>query len=147
MSANASQQGPQQIYQEIGQALVSVAPPSWGHLTSVYRKAGKTAQSQSVATMTDGSAVGLRGLPRAFDKSFSALRELLYQADKGTWYTASCTVTSDGRISFDFDYDSEPDWSVPVVPGTYVEDLEMFPRAADARPEWLQQKLVEAGAQ
>lgn len=137
----------QRLHQQIAHALVAAAPAGWSELRSVHREVGRTAEQQHVAVMADGQEVGLRGVPKEARKGYRALRELLYQPDKGTWYTATCTVTSDGRLSFDFDYDAEPKWSVPVVPGTYVEDLEMFPRAEAARPNWLRSKLAEAGSE
>ncbi len=136
----------QRLHQQIAHALVEAAPAGWSELRSVHREVGRTAEQQHIALMPDGQLVGLRGVPKGVRRGYRALRELLYQPDKGTWYTATCTVTAQGRLSFDFDYDGEPEWSVPVVAGTYVEDLEMFPRAEDVRPEWLRRRLQEAGS-
>lgn len=46
----------------------------------------------------------------------------------------------------DVDYDNEPDWKIPVVPATYAEEQEQFPRDLEHQPEWYQQKLREAAA-
>ena len=53
------------------------------------------------------------------------------------WYTAHVTIMSDGDVDLAFDYDREPEWSTRVVPATYLEDLEVFPRTEDNLPVWL----------
>lgn len=133
--------GADQIYQRIGGALVSVAPPGWTEIQAVYLEASTTSQFQSSAVLPDGEKVWLRGVPHDVDYAFEELRKLLYQEGKGAWYTAHATVTSEGRISFDFDYDNEPAWATPVVPQTYVEDLALFPRDPDQQPQWLREQV------
>ncbi|NHC12931.1 hypothetical protein G9H71_03965 [Motilibacter sp. E257] len=69
----------------------------------------------------------------------------MYQQGKGAWYTARVGVTPDGRLSIDLDYDHEPQWRFDVVPETYVEDLEMFPRDEESLPGWLKEKVRQSG--
>ncbi len=66
---------------------------------------------------------------------------MLYQPGKGTWFTARCTITADGRMSFDFDYDNEPEWDIDVYPDAYAEDQEKYPRDEEHQPDWLKHKL------
>ncbi|MFD0692101.1 hypothetical protein [Actinomadura fibrosa] len=51
-----------------------------------------------------------------------------------------------GVFSIDYGFDNEPEWAVPVVPESYVEDLEQFPKDSEKIPVWFQEKLdaVEA---
>jgi hypothetical protein len=136
----------QSLYQRIGQAMIEAAPPDWVRLAMHYRQAATTGQSKSTVTKSDGSTTWLHGLPTDMDEAFWELRGALYQEGKGAWYSAEAVVTRDGRITIDVDYDSEPQWFRPVVPLTYVEDLEMFPRDLEHQPEWLREKIREAGA-
>lgn len=135
----------QVLQQQVAQGLVNAAPPGWVVVRGTCSRAGKTGELQAVAVMQDGTEVGLSGLGFPVSKGFRGIRERLYEPGKGAWYTAVCTVTSSGAISFDLDHDNEPQWDIDVVPGTYAEDLEMFPRDEEHRPAWLQEKLRLAG--
>ncbi len=132
---------PASLYKRIGEALVTVAPSGWRELHTVFRQAGRTAEDQSYALMQDGSKVWLRGVPKESPKAFRALRQLFYQQGKGAWFTAYCTVHADGRLEFDFDYEEEPEWNLDIVPASFIEDLEMFPRDEAQQPEWLRDKV------
>ncbi|MGI4895826.1 MAG: hypothetical protein ACRYF3_12010 [Janthinobacterium lividum] len=85
-------------------------------------------------------------MPIDLDEAFWELRQALYQEGRGAWYSAKAVVTRDGGIIIDLDYDNEPQWHRPVVPLTYVRDLEMFPRDLEHQPEWLREKIREANA-
>jgi hypothetical protein len=134
------------LYQRIGRALIEDAPSGWERVEMVYWQAAKTGGSQERVTLADGSTKWLAHVGRDYDRAVWELRQALYQEGKGAWYTARGVVTRDGRIELDFDYDNEPQWDAPVVPLTYVEDLEMFPRDLEHQPEWLREKIREAGA-
>lgn len=133
-----------ELHQHIGQALVAAAPLGWVELRRVQVQVGKTGQAFHRAVLTNGEEDGRWSAPMAVGKALRELRSLMYRPGKGAWYTAVCTVTSSGEVSFDVD-DDEPQWDIDVVPETYAEDLEMFPRDEEHRPAWLQEKLRLAG--
>ncbi|SJN40319.1 hypothetical protein FM119_11885 [Mycetocola reblochoni REB411] len=54
------------------------------------------------------------------------------------------TVTAEGRASVSYNYDDEPQLSVPFDPVAYKIDFEKFPRDEAHTPEWLRQRLAEA---
>ena len=135
------------LYARIGRALMDAAPAGWAELRGIYARAGKTAEWRASSLMQDGTEVDLDGVSWDFGKALKALREQLYQQGKGAWYTARVVITPDRRLSVDLDYDNEPQWRFDVVPGTYVEDLAMFPRDEATLPEWLKSKLRQAEGQ
>ena len=53
------------------------------------------------------------------------------------------SIFLDGGFAMDVDYDREPQWKVPVVAETYVEEQELFPRDEENQPEWYRAKLRE----
>lgn len=134
------------LHQRIGQALIGEAPAGWVALNTVCRRAGNLEESETTATMDDGTIVSVWNASVDFSLAFDELREAMHREGTGAWYTAVVTVTRDGRITFDFDYDSEPAWDISADPQTYVEDLEMFPRDLAHQPTWLREKIREADA-
>ncbi|RZU11056.1 uncharacterized protein DUF600 [Kribbella rubisoli] len=115
---------------KIARALVSGLPAGWREVTAVYR--ATTTYAELDATV-DGEQVD--PLPDALEDHFEALRREMYQSGRGTWLTASISVTSDGHFATDFDYETEPAWSMPVDAGIYAAELAEFPR--DDVPAWM----------
>lgn len=140
------QTDPTLLYQQIADAFRVAAPDGWTVGRITYRCAGKTSEYQALATMPDGSQIGVGRLPREMSKAFLALRESMYQPGKGAWYTAIATLHSDGRFSLDLDYNNEPQWFTKTHPGHYVEDMEQYPRSEENTPAWLRDRLAEAAA-
>jgi hypothetical protein len=134
------------LHRRIGRALVAEAPSGWERLEMTCWQAARTGGSRKWATFPDGSTTWIRGVDMDFHDAVRELRRALYREGRGTWYTAEAVITRDGRIVFAFDVDGEPQWDAPVVPSTYVEDLKMFPRDLEHQPEWLREKVREAGA-
>ncbi|MFI5694541.1 hypothetical protein ACIA58_22000 [Kribbella sp. NPDC051586] len=114
----------------IARALTADLPAGWREVNGVYRST--TSYSELDATV-DGAQ--LDPLPDGLEDHFEALRREMYHPGKGTWLTASISVTSDGHFATDFDYDTEPAWSIPVDEGIYAADLAEFPR--DDVPDWM----------
>jgi len=85
-------------------------------------------------------------LPYKVSKLSRALRSANYRAGAGTWFSIRLTVTAAGAATAGYNYDSEPEWDVPVDPIAYVTDQEKFPRDEDKQPDWLKQKLTEGRA-
>jgi hypothetical protein len=138
-------QTPEALYAQIGAALLAAAPADWQELHVTYAEASTVPEARAWAVRTDGSQLGLRGVGGAVMNTFEQLRQLCYRPGRGTWFSARAAITGPGReVRVDLDYDSEPQWRSPVVPKTYAEDLELFPRDAAHQPAWLQQRLGEA---
>ncbi len=134
----------QQLYEQIGTAVVQRAPEGFEQVRVDARYAGKTSEYKVVALLADGSRVSVKGLPREFFKGFDELRAVTYQEGKGAWLSAAFVLSGQGRVSIDFDYDHEPAWTSPTVAGHYVEEVERYPRDPEHIPDWLRQRLAEA---
>lgn len=79
-----------------------------------------------------------------------ALRDAMYQDEKGTWLTARVRVNARGQYKFDFDYERRPYWHksgspydppeddalVAPTDDAFVADLNRYPRTADFIPSW-----------
>lgn len=89
-----------------GRSAIAAPPPGWEAVTITITGLGP---------MTGVSgAVTVGGVPRNLSIDADAvdsaedLRKLMYAEHTGTWYRATLTVTPDGRIASDFDYDGRP---------------------------------------
>lgn len=74
------------------------------------------------------------------------LRSATYREGAGTWFSAKVSVTAQGAVSAEYNYDDEPEWDAPVDAVAYLTDLERFPRDEANQPEWLKAKLAEGRA-
>jgi hypothetical protein len=86
--------------------------------------------------------------PKAPEEIIDAVEELrddMATPQGGAWYTAVFTVEGDGTFGVTFDYDHRPQWDVGLDAEAerrmFVEDLERYPRAPEAVPEWLRAML------
>ncbi|GAA2458415.1 hypothetical protein GCM10010191_92930 [Actinomadura vinacea] len=125
-------------------ALRSAAPLGWARLGFEFRATVGidtvsfkvvNAGGEARAAMPPGRAVG----------KMDELRRAMYRRGKGAWFTARLVIERDGPFSAEFDYNGEPDFSPPLTPAAYVQDLERFPRSDEHIPGWLRDKL-DAGA-
>ncbi|XVQ12476.1 immunity protein YezG family protein [Spirillospora sp. CA-255316] len=147
-SPDIADMSPAQLFNQIGRILVADAPSGWQEILLTERYLFRRSEEVALATLKDGRVKGFTpGDGFELIDLFTALRKITYQPGKGAWFTAKFKLTIDGKFSIDYDYDNEPEWDVPIVPETYAEDLERFPRAPEYIPEWLQEKLREAGHQ
>jgi len=75
----------------------------------------------------------------------SDLRRLMYRAEVGSWFSARFRVTAAGKLgtSFDFDHRAPHAW---IDDQTYLDDLESYPRPAEAIPGWLAAVIASRSA-
>lgn len=120
------------VIDAIARALVAELPAGWREVSTVYRATTSYAELDA-----DVDGAQLDPLPDDLEDHFEELRRTMYQPGKGAWLTATITVTSAGHFATDFDYESRPDWSMPVDEGVYADDLSMYPRDPANTPDWM----------
>lgn len=123
-------------------ALRSAAPADWERLDFEFRATVgidsaslevECADGERRTALPPGQAVG----------RMDELRRVMYRRGKGAWFTARLQVERSGRFSAEFDYDGEPDFTPPLTPSAYAQDLDRFPRTDEHIPDWLRKKLRE----
>ncbi len=79
--------------------------------------------------------------------SFQALRRLMYDEApfRGAWYTAVMTITKEGKLDTEFDYDNKPAFKYEPEEAEYVRDFEHFPRNEESTPNWLKEIVAKHG--
>ena len=132
--------------QRIFDAFRESVPADWGSGKLKVARAGKLLEYKPSAVTSAGETIYLSDPGMDLGDALDDLAEESYTPNAGAFLSAVIDMTPDGRISIDLDYDDEPSWSSPVVPATYVEEQDMFPRDAENQPEWYRQKLQEASS-
>ncbi|MCV7065592.1 hypothetical protein H7H51_07500 [Mycolicibacterium farcinogenes] len=91
--------------------------------------------AESKVNVTDNSGASeLVESPIGMIMAFEKLRELMASQGRGAWLSSTATATPDGKCTFDYNYDTGPDWTVEPTDESYIADLEKFPRPADLIP-------------
>jgi hypothetical protein len=129
------------IIDAIARALVADLPAGWRQVSATYRSTAPYAELDATVTGPVGEQAQVGPLPADLEDLFEALRDSMYQPGKGAWLTATITVTAEGRFNTDFDYDTEPAWTIPVTPDTYTAELAEYPRADQYIPHWMRKHL------
>lgn len=132
-----------EVIELLAKDVVARVDVAWDELTLNVRNLAPYGQFETMVTLPSGEVVQ-KFAPRSTSKWADELRELMYRPGSGTWYSARLTISSKGSVDMTFNYDDEPDWSRPVEPVFYVQDLERYPRTDDAIPAWLKKQLALA---
>jgi len=71
------------------------------------------------------------------------LREETYKQNpgKGAWYSMEMKISKDGQFDIRFDYDTKPEFSIPLEDSDFIKDYQRFPRDTESTPEWLNEIL------
>ena len=136
---------PGELMQRVGHELVRAAPAGWVTVSMVYRRVGRTAESQATGRAPDGTLLDVR-VDRTALRALKELRAAMARPGTGAWLTAWVHVSRDGRMTWDLDRDHEPEWFVPVSPLHYLQEQEEFPRDEEHIPGWMRERLDEARA-
>ncbi|MEI7057781.1 agglutinin cell wall attachment protein [Nocardioides sp. CCNWLW239] len=143
----------EQLIEEIALHLADEVEGDWSTLVFNHRNLSMFFTGRIDVHRPDGSFAHAKP-PDSVLTLTDELRRVMYEPDKGAWFSARWTIASregeeDGvtrnSTTVVFNYDDEPVWRWPAHPGLYAIDLETFPRAAEHVPTWLRQKV--SGAQ
>lgn len=134
---------PGELMQDVGREFHRAAPAGWATGAIVYRRVGRTAESQATAEAADGTPLNVY-LGRPASQLLKELRAAMAQPGKGAWFTALARFSADGRMTWDFDHDHEPEWFTPTSPLHYLQEQEEHPRDDEHTPRWMRERLDQA---
>jgi hypothetical protein len=106
--------GAEELYREIGNLVVGVAPDGWTEVVAVYQFCPDTDSEElflrhRCPDVINGSTnTGSSTLP--LFSAFERLRLLMARSDEKPWLTARFALRRDGDFSIDFDYEDELRW-------------------------------------
>ncbi|WP_328644796.1 hypothetical protein OHS58_30440 [Amycolatopsis sp. NBC_00348] len=128
------------IFDAVGQAL----PPNWRRVTFRVWATVVAYQTELTVAMADGSSPEVA--PPAVTNLIAALREVMYQPGRGTWFSASFRLRAGEEPEASFNYDQDPRWFPELPPVAFARDVAAFPRADERIPDWLRALLADAAA-
>ncbi|MGO2665257.1 hypothetical protein [Mycetocola reblochoni] len=139
-------------FRELGLAVYSALGEGDSHIEYRVSLVGLTGRIVALRYNPAGNLQDSAGrffsaeVPSSADSAARALRELMFEPGKGTWFSAVVTVTAEGRASVSYNYDDEPEGpgGQGFDPVAYKIEFEKFPRDEAHTPEWLRQRLAEA---
>ncbi|GAA2816955.1 hypothetical protein GCM10010470_60460 [Saccharopolyspora taberi] len=125
--------------------MLDLAPEQgWRRIDLLSKMTVPVQELSLTVVMDDGSSPEVAP-PDDLNVILAKLRMLLHTPERGAWFSARITINAPATIDFHYNYDFEPRWNPPIDPACYVEDLEMFPRDRHTTPEWLLDRIAEAG--
>lgn len=120
---------------KIGAAMAASAPEGWRSITLRVSAVSSTVQTSQRIELSDGTVDESQGVGPDGHFALDDLRDSMYQEGVGTWYTATFTLTSDGQLETDFDYDEAP-FDGDFTPEMLEDDQEAYPRSPENLPAW-----------
>lgn len=137
------------IQSEIARTFIAAIDGDWDRGVISGATVGGTGSARHEISRPDGTISRIR-VPRSILRSFSKLRELMYQPGRGVWFSAQVEVAPSGDFEFTFNYERRVylspeggDLFEPIAPkddllkdDSYVRDLEQFPRDEQFIPDW-----------
>lgn len=143
---NLTRQG--ELIGEISALIPTEVTGPWRKLTFNRNSLSMLSEHELIVERPDGAIDESEGVPFEVDDLLNELRKVMYTPGAGTWMSAQWTITDLGDGHADaratFNYDDEPQWSMPVRAFNYAIEVRDFPRDADNVPEWLSHRLDEA---
>jgi len=135
------EQGP--LLQDLAGRLVSAAPEGWQQLTYLTRVIGAHTDETLAVQDADGQISRLE-VPDGVGEAVEGLKRAGFQEGKGTWLSMILSVHHTHQFNVEYNHDTEPELAPGTSPLAYAQELERFPRDADAVPDWFHARLREA---
>lgn len=121
--------------QKIARGLSAAAPDGWARASVAVSAVASRTQVVPVFELSDGSVNESTRLDSDTLLAFDDLRDSMYRENSGTWYNANFTLTAEGQLDSDFDYDHPP-FGGDFTSDLLEDDQEAYPRSPENLPTW-----------
>ncbi|GAB3748553.1 antitoxin YezG family protein [Microlunatus parietis] len=119
----------------IASAMVEPAPKGWSRIQLFASAVASGNQTKLAIEKGDGNVDRSQGISADGHFAIGDLRAAMYAEGVGTWYNATFTLTPDGQLETDFDYDNPP-YNGDYVDVMLEDDQEAYPRSPENLPAW-----------
>ncbi|GAB3762995.1 antitoxin YezG family protein [Microlunatus parietis] len=129
--------------QTIGSGMAQAGPPGWKNARLTISAVASLIRAKMAYELDDGSLDTSTGIDGYTQLACGDLRTSMYREGSGTWYNATFTLTSDGRLETDFDYDNPPfdgDYEAELL----EDDQERYPRSQENLPAWHPSRVAQS---
>ncbi|MBA8824406.1 hypothetical protein FHX42_001753 [Saccharopolyspora lacisalsi] len=134
-----TEEGQQELIQQIGRVIVQMLPPGWQEASVEYRAVGSHRELAAQLQAPNGTLVPLTP-PAEIEPMFDELRHGMHQPERGTWISALYQLQRPGSYSVDFNGDYEPSWRGVPTTAEFDAELHHYPRAEHNIPGWLAER-------
>ena len=102
----------------------------WVSATYRFRAISKMSEQSGFHTTMSGAQSKTFAVDKPARGTFALLRTAMAKINTNgqAWYTATFTLTSDGKFKFDFDYDHLPAFEVIPDPEDWLDEFSKYPR-------------------
>ncbi|MBI1905049.1 MAG: DUF600 family protein [Rhodocyclales bacterium] len=121
----------QELQTTIAQGIWNVMPkPDWVRASFEALAIKPYFSASGVVIHPNSIESGINGVAKAVLYAFRELRTEMAQlhANGHAWYTATFTLTPDGKFKFDFDYDHLPAFDIMPEPDKWLDEFKTYPR-------------------
>lgn len=132
-----------EIVSAIAAQVSDAAPDQWAEITLTVQASVLVYQFGITARSTDRRLIAIDP-PSGLQDDVSALRGVMYEQGRGTWFSARISLCRGENPVASFNFDADPAWWPHVPPTVFSRDLEVFPRSPEHVPSWLREVLDEA---
>ncbi|GAA3842358.1 TNT domain-containing protein [Saccharothrix violaceirubra] len=116
--------------------LVQRLPGDWEQLWVDFRMMGRHLEVDANGVTIFGRAFAWE-LPEEALPFFVQLRDGMATSTRGTWYSLKFHLVHPDTYSAEFNRDVDPEWTHRPLERHYLEELDAYPRPAEAIPDWL----------
>ncbi|WP_040337190.1 DUF6572 domain-containing protein [Candidatus Blastococcus massiliensis] len=133
-----------EVLREIAVGLTQAVPDTWTHLRYVATCIGDRRRDRLTAETPEGRQ-DLQGAPNPVRAAVEELKQLMWTPERGTWLELDFTIDrAAGQLKPGFNYSLEP--AGELLPAeVYAEELRRFPRLPASVPDWLAERVAQAG--
>jgi hypothetical protein len=128
--------------ESIGIALNRAAPAGWTRVALTVLASVLAYDFAAEVRMADGRGGDIE-LPAEVKTGFQQLRELMYEPERGTWFSARLVLEAGGEPAVSFNFDEDPRWWPALHPTAFCRDLEVVPRSEEHIGPGLRELLAE----
>jgi hypothetical protein len=129
------------LMQRLGNLLLDLVPDQgWRRIDLFGAMTVAVHHVRLTVIMDDGSRSDVAPPPEVI-QVLTRLRVLLYDPEKGAWFSARIAVDPPGSISYSYNYDFEPALTPAMDAASYETDLKTLARPEWNVPDWLRAQL------
>lgn len=136
----------QKLYQDIAMSVFQELPESnWQLAKYTYQAIRRYSFQSGYYLDSTGASSKTFVIDGAGFDAFPLLRTEMAElhANSHAWYTATFTLTPDGKFKFDFDFDHLPTFDIMPSPDKWLDEFKQYPRPElqEQIQDWIDGKI------
>lgn len=122
------------LYQRVAQGVIPHIPQGATETRVMCQSIGNVMELSAQSVLQDGTTTPVPTVSQDAAKAFGELRAISNKPDLGTWFGALMALSSDGKLTINFNRELQPRLQRPVTAEMLRIERERFPRGT--WPQW-----------